>query len=97
MPTDADNRVVIKREGTKTRFTSQPIDSTMDCHKYFGKYASDGSTILVCEPTRGCAPYQIVPDGTIAVVFTSGAFTSYAPPGIMFCSPFTEVKYLVSR
>jgi regulator of protease activity HflC (stomatin/prohibitin superfamily) len=69
----------------------------MDCHKYFGKYSEDGATILVCEPDRGCAPYIVVPAGCIAVTFTSGAFTNYQEPGLMFCTPFTEVKYLVSK
>lgn len=77
MPTDLDNMVVVKPEGQKTRFCSQMITNTVDCHKYFGKYAQDGATILVCEPERGCAPYVVVPDGTIAVVFSSGAFTGY--------------------
>jgi len=69
----------------------------MDCHKYFGKYSEDRATILICEPERGCAPWVVVPDGTIAVVFTSGAYDYNAKPGIMFCLPFTEVKYLVSK
>ena len=37
------------------------------------------------------------PDGTIAVVMYSGAFTDYGKPGIRVCTPFTEAKYLVSR
>jgi hypothetical protein len=97
MPTDMDNRVVVKEPGTKTRFCSQLISDPLDCHKYFGKYAEDGATILVCEPERGCGLWQIIPDGCIAVVMTSGAFTEYGQPGIMFCTPFTEAKYLVSK
>lgn len=27
----------------------------------------------------------------------SGAFTEYGKPGLHFCTPFTEAKYLVSR
>ncbi len=35
------------------------------------------------EPERGssCVPWIGIPDGTIAVVMTSGAFDGYAPPG----------------
>ena len=39
----------------------------------------------------------ISPDGTIAVIMYSGAFTHYGEPGLMMCTPFTEAKYLVSR
>ena len=74
MPTGLDNRVIVKQAGTKTRFCAQPITNPIDCHKYFGKYAEDGATILVCQPDRGCAPYIVIPDGTIALVYTSGAF-----------------------
>ena len=28
---------------------------------------------------------------------TSGAFTKYGKPGLMWCLPFTEAKYLVSK
>jgi regulator of protease activity HflC (stomatin/prohibitin superfamily) len=28
---------------------------------------------------------------------TSGAFTNYADAGVMWCLPFTEAKYLVSK
>jgi len=37
------------------------------------------------------------PEGTIAVVQSSGAFVEYAKPGMMWCTPFTEAKYLVSK
>jgi regulator of protease activity HflC (stomatin/prohibitin superfamily) len=36
------------------------------------------------------------PEGTIAVVLSSGAFIEYAKPGFYACGPFTEAKYLVS-
>ena len=36
------------------------------------------------------------PEGTIAVIMTSGAFVEYGLPGFMFAGPFTETKYLVS-
>ena len=39
---------------------------------------------------------QFSPDGTIAVVMTSGAFDDYANAGFRFAGPFTEAKYLVS-
>ena len=57
-----------------------------------------GETILVCEPARSsCLPYIIIPDGTIAVLMSSGAFERYAEPGLLFCLPWTETKYLVSK
>jgi len=37
------------------------------------------------------------PDGTIAVGITSGAFFGYLEPGFMWCLPWTESKYLVSK
>lgn len=39
---------------------------------------------------------DISPEGTIAVVLSSGAFVGYVKPGQYWCSPFTEAKYLVS-
>lgn len=36
------------------------------------------------------------PEGTIAVVLSSGAFVGYGKPGFMACLPWTESKYLVS-
>lgn len=37
------------------------------------------------------------PDGTVAVGITSGAFFGYLEPGFMWCLPWTESKYLVSK
>ena len=37
------------------------------------------------------------PEGTIAVVMTSGAFVCYANAGMYTCGPFTESTYLVSK
>jgi len=51
----------------------------------------------VCEPTRSsCAPFIIVPDGTIAILYSSGAFVNYQEAGLLWCLPWTETKYLVS-
>jgi len=36
------------------------------------------------------------PEGTIAVIMTSGAFDCYGQPGFRTAGPFTEAKYLVS-
>ena len=78
MPTDMDNRVIVKDAGTRTRFCSMQISDPLDCQKYFGKYAEDGATILTCELEDSCALWQIVPDGCIALVYTSGAYTETA-------------------
>jgi len=57
----------------------------MDCHvSILIKYHS--SSVL----------FQSSPEGTIAVVLSSGAFIEYAKPGFYSCGPFTEAKYLVS-
>merc|ERR1712166_180139 len=98
MPTDWENNVIVKRPNTKTRFCSVPIGEPTSCHKYFGKYHPGGETILVCEPERGssCVPWIVIPEGTIAVIMTSGAFACYGAPGFRAAGPFTEAKYLVS-
>lgn len=98
MPIDWENNVITKQPHTKTRFCSVSIDDPTSCHKFFGKYHRDGSTILVCEPERSsCSPWIIIPDGTIAVLLTSGAFEGYPGAGLMWCMPWTETKYLVSK
>jgi len=98
MPIDWENRIITKNPHTKTRFTSVSVDEASSCHKFFGKYTEGQETILVVEPTRSsCAPYIVVPDGTIAVIMSSGAFTGYNAPGFMWCLPWTEQKYLVSK
>jgi hypothetical protein len=52
---------------------------------------------LVVEPQRSsCAPYIVIPDGTIAILLSSGEFIGYAEAGFRWCLPFTESKYLVS-
>lgn len=75
------------------------IEDPTTCHKFFGKYDRDGRSILVCCPQRSssCIPFIVIPEGTIAVVMTSGAFVCYANPGMYVCGPFTESTYLVSK
>ena len=98
MPLDWENRVISRRPDMKTRFTSVKIEDPTTVQKFFGKYTQSGETILVCEPERSsCAPYIIIPQGTIALLFSSGAFERYAAPGLIFCLPWTETKYLVSE
>jgi len=84
MPVDWENNIIIKKPNEKTRFCSVSIGDPCTCHKYFGKYHPNGETILVCEPERGssCVPWIVIPDGTIAVVMSSGAFIGYQPPGM---------------
>ena len=41
--------------------------------------------------------YQYSPDGTIAILLSSGEFIGYAEAGFRWCLPFTESKYLVSQ
>ena len=36
------------------------------------------------------------PDGTIAILYSSGAFVRYQEAGLLWCLPWTETKYLVS-
>jgi len=97
MPLDWENNVITKQPHTKTRFCSVEIDDPVSCHKFFGKYDRQGQTILVCEPVRSsCAPFIIVPDGTIAILYSSGAFEEYREAGLLWCLPWTETKYLVS-
>jgi|APCry1669189534_1035231.scaffolds.fasta_scaffold45499_1 hypothetical protein len=98
MPVEWENHVITKPSQTKTRFCSVKIDDPTSCHKFFGKYHGGGETILVCEPTRSsCTPYIVIPDGTIAVLMSSGAFERYADAGFLCCMPWTETKYLVSK
>uniref|UniRef100_A0A7S3CTK9 Band 7 domain-containing protein n=1 Tax=Strombidium rassoulzadegani TaxID=1082188 RepID=A0A7S3CTK9_9SPIT len=98
MPLDWENKVIVKKAHTKTRFCTVPIDDPNSCHKFFGKYYHSGETILVCEPSRNsCVPYIILPDGVISVVMRSGAFVGYWDAGFHVAGPFTEAKYLVSK
>ena len=36
------------------------------------------------------------PFGVLAIIESSGAFEGYWPPGIYFCLPWTQIRYLVS-
>ena len=37
------------------------------------------------------------PDGVIAILYTSGAFAAYQEAGLLWCLPWTETKFLVSK
>ena len=98
MPVDWENNVITKPPRQQTRFCSVKIDDALTCHKFFGKYFNMGETIMVCEPERAsCAPWITVPDGTIAVLTSSGAYEGIVPAGLHFCLPWTQAQYLVSK